>query len=53
MLELFGVIVVWLTVAMVTIGCLLLVVVSTFAPHFLQFGGSKETEVERNTPTRS
>lgn len=53
MLETFGIIVVVLTVAVVTIGCLLLVVISTVSPHFLQFGGSKDTEVERNTPSRS
>lgn len=36
MLELFGVIVVWLTVAVVTIGSIILLVVSTISPHFGQ-----------------
>ncbi|MEE2030754.1 hypothetical protein [Rhodococcus chondri] len=36
MLELFGVIVVWVTVAIVALGTLFLVVVSTVDEHFLQ-----------------
>ncbi|WP_241383404.1 hypothetical protein [Rhodococcus sp. CH91] len=36
MLELFGVIVVWLTVAIVVLGTIIMFVVSTINPHFGQ-----------------
>ena len=36
MLELFGVIVVWLTVAVVAVGTVIMFVVSTLSPHFGQ-----------------
>lgn len=46
MLELFGVIVVWLTVAVVVIGTLIMIIVSTISPHFLQ-GKSKNPSLEK------
>ncbi|TWH23059.1 MULTISPECIES: hypothetical protein [Rhodococcus] len=36
MLELFGVIVVWLTVAVVAVGAVIMFIVSTISPHFGQ-----------------
>lgn len=51
MLELFGVIVVWATVAMTGLGSLLLLIVSTGFPHFL-LARDKKNAVERNTPAR-
>lgn len=53
MLETFGIIVVWATVILVALGCLLLVVVSTIGPHALQPKPKNTDAVERNTPSRT
>jgi len=52
MLELFGVIVVWLTVAIVAIGSVLLLVVSTISPHFGQ-RKAKSTSLDKTGTART
>ncbi|MGV9717335.1 hypothetical protein NXT08_12755 [Rhodococcus pyridinivorans] len=52
MLELFGVIVVWLTVAVVAVGTVIMFVVSTLSPHFGQ-RKAKEPRLDKATAARN
>ncbi|MEU5841245.1 hypothetical protein [Rhodococcus sp. NPDC047139] len=52
MLELFGVIIVWLTVALVAFGTVILFIVSTLSPHFGQ-RKAKSTSLDKATPARN